>query len=199
VQSDDDYINPYMSKKKYFHSDSLTFVYLLASQPAEMFSQERVDFYRQQIREGKTLGCIVYKVEYLSNFAIILDGHHRALACMLEGTLPDCLMITRIPSYYYRISEENGKSFLNLTSSYDQKERGLGMPELTEEMVAILNKKQTEPEPIPEDRAFKYYKHYCNKGKNGKTKFPQEYEIVSSKMMKVIKDFLNPVYFFYDN
>ncbi|MGH4140094.1 hypothetical protein [Clostridium sp.] len=78
--------------------EGLKLISLIASQPVEAYSKDRVEYYRQQIRNGIKLGCIAYRIPHISNYAIILDGHHRVIASMLEGVFPECLLIS--PAFY---------------------------------------------------------------------------------------------------
>ena len=67
--------------------------FLHPTQSTETYDREQAERYRQRIREGKPLPpALAYSAfEYLS---ILLDGHHRACACALEGVLLPCLILS---------------------------------------------------------------------------------------------------------
>lgn len=67
--------------------------FLHPSQSTEKYDPARVEWYRKAIREGKPLPpALCYAAfEYLS---ILLDGHHRACACALEGVPLPCLILS---------------------------------------------------------------------------------------------------------
>ena len=67
--------------------------FLYPSQSTEKYDPDRVEQYRKAIREGKPLPpALCYSAfEYLS---ILLDGHHRACACALEGIPLPCLILS---------------------------------------------------------------------------------------------------------
>lgn len=67
--------------------------FLHPTQSTGKYDPGRVEQYRQMIREGKPLSpALAYSAfEYLS---ILLDGHHRACACALEGVLLPCLVLS---------------------------------------------------------------------------------------------------------
>ena len=66
--------------------------FLYPSQPVRKYDATRVEEYRRQIREGRPLPpALVYALwGYLG---VLLDGHHRACACALEGKSVPCLTI----------------------------------------------------------------------------------------------------------
>jgi len=67
--------------------------FLCPSQSSEKYDLCRVEEYRRQLREGRPLSpALCYSTfEYLS---ILLDGHHRACACALEGVPLPCLILS---------------------------------------------------------------------------------------------------------
>ncbi len=67
--------------------------FLHPSQSTDKYDPDRVEQYRKAIREGKPLPpALCYSAfEYLS---ILLDGHHRACACALEGVPLPCLVLS---------------------------------------------------------------------------------------------------------
>lgn len=69
--------------------------YLYPSQPTSKFDEDRVDHYRAHLRAGRQLPpALAYSISgYIS---ILLDGHHRACACALEGKRLPCLTISPV-------------------------------------------------------------------------------------------------------
>ena len=67
--------------------------FLHPTQPAAKHDPRRVEEYRRQLRAGKRLSPALCHAafEYLS---ILLDGHHRACACALEGVPVPCLILS---------------------------------------------------------------------------------------------------------
>lgn len=152
---------------------------LVASQPAKAYSAERVEYYRQKIRSGEKLGCVVYKLDYISNYAIILDGHHRVLASMLEGIFPDCLLIS--PAYY-RIGKRNQEKVLNLDGSTNITKSNPGISDLPEEIWKILENDKGVKENVLDEYKIRCYEYYL--GKSGLEKnFPKEYENAAKKII----------------
>lgn len=152
---------------------------LIASQPVEAYSEERVEYYRQEIRNGKRLGCIAYDISHISNYAIIIDGHHRVIASMLEGVFPDCLMIS--PAFY-RLVIKKEQTILNLQSQNITK-KNPGITDLSEETLDILRNNTRVDKEISEDEKIKYYKYYRSNSKKSSTCFPNEYENVAKEMI----------------
>ncbi|UYZ38878.1 cytoplasmic protein [Clostridium beijerinckii] len=77
--------------------------FMVPSQGMECYNQERVDYYREKIRNGEKLFGIA--IELRGFMALLIDGHHKATAAYLEGKTLGC--ITIINPYLYRY--ENGK------------------------------------------------------------------------------------------
>lgn len=67
--------------------------FLHPTQPTGKYDPRQVEAYRRQLRAGKSLPpALCYAAfEYLS---ILLDGHHRACACALEGVPVPCLVLS---------------------------------------------------------------------------------------------------------
>ena len=79
--------------------------FLAPTQPVTAFNQARVEEYRRRIQNGEQVGGIAYK--YINRLSFLLDGHHRAVAAMLEGVDFPCLTIDRFDEYSI---ENNGKT-----------------------------------------------------------------------------------------
>lgn len=91
--------------------------YLYPSQPTAQYDPERVAYYRAKLKAGESipygLSCAIG-----SGISILLDGHHRACACALEGVQLPCLTIS--PACYslnaeggiYAIYWPDGKRWL---------------------------------------------------------------------------------------
>jgi hypothetical protein len=131
---------------------------LLASQPTTAYSEERVAYYRQRISEGERFGCIIYTIPKISNYAIILDGHHRVLASMLEGVFPDCLLISRAS---YRLGTRDNHTVLNVHPSWKISRQNPGISDLSNEMLERLGKYESSfyiVDPEGEDKHYAYYR-----------------------------------------
>lgn len=156
---------------------------LVASQPAKAYSADCVEYYRRKIRNGEKLGCVAYKLDHISNYAIILDGHHRVLAAMLEGLFLDCLLIS--PAYY-RIVTRGQEKILNLEESKNITKSNLGISDLTEKIWEILEKNNTVKDSSADEYKLKFYADYLNKSEIEKY-FPKEYEISAKSIIKDAK------------
>lgn len=164
--------------------EGLRVISLIASQSVDAYSRDRVEYYRQQIRNGKRLGCIVYVIPHISNYAIILDGHHRVIACMLEGVMPDCLMIS--PAYYSLVIKKE-QTILNLQSANITK-KNPGIPNLPEEILEILRDKIIVNKRISEEEKINYYKYYWSDKQNSSTCFPKEYQNITKNIISKCLD-----------
>lgn len=160
-------------------NEGVKLISLIASQPVEAYSQERVEYYRQQIRNGKRLGCIVYEIEHISNYAIIIDGHHRVIASMLEGVFPDCL---KISPAFYRLVIKKEQTILNLQSQNITK-KNPGITDLPEKLLEILRNNTIVNKDISEDEKIKYYKFYRSNTKVRGMEFPKEYESATKEVV----------------
>jgi hypothetical protein len=179
--SEDAFLNG--SNKEKLHR--LKAICLVASQPTEAFSKERVEYYRQQIKNGKSLGCIAYKIPEISNYAIILDGHHRVIASMLEGVFPDCLLITEAS---YRLDTKKEQTILNLNPPDNITKKNPGITGLPEKILGILNSKATFHKEVIEEGNLMYYKYYRSNAEKSNTCFPKEYEpAVKNILSKIAK------------
>lgn len=163
-------------------SEGLSVISLIASQPVEAYSKERVEYYRQQIRKGKRFGCIAYNISHISNYAIILDGHHRVIASMLEGVFPDCLMIS--PAFY-RLVIKKEKTILNLQSQNITK-KNPGIVDLPEGILEILRNNTIISKDISEVEKLNYYKYYRSNLKKTNVCFPKEYETAAKDMISKV-------------
>ena len=155
-------------------------IFLLASQPESSYSAERVEYYRQRIRSGERFGCVAYKLDYIANYAIVLDGHHRLLASMLEGLFTDCLLIS---SPYYQICDKPKEKTLNL-SGHNITKRNPGITDLPDEAWEILERGKAEAmNSMPDDFKRQCYEYYRNKNKTEKT-FAEDYEGAAHKIIE---------------
>ncbi|MCC6994607.1 MAG: hypothetical protein IT370_08370 [Deltaproteobacteria bacterium] len=67
--------------------------FLLPTEALARCDWSRVEEYRRQLRSGQDLGALAFWAEgFLS---ALLDGHHRATACLLEGAPITCLTVMR--------------------------------------------------------------------------------------------------------
>lgn len=67
--------------------------FLLPTEALARCDWNRVEEYRRQIRSGRNLGALAFWAEgFLS---ALLDGHHRATACLLEGVPVTCRTVMR--------------------------------------------------------------------------------------------------------
>jgi hypothetical protein len=155
-------------------------VSLLASQPPEAFSEERVEYYRRQIREGNRFGCVALKIKSISNYAIILDGHHRVLASMLEGVFPDCLLISESR---YRLMVKGGETLLKLPPKVTDNVRKTGIPDLPSDALEFLRSNLDNIKKEAQPGELEIYKHYRDNTDTRNFKFPPEYSEAAEKMI----------------
>lgn len=67
--------------------------FLYPSQPSKKHNPSRVEYYRAKLRAGETLPhAITYSMGGF--ISVLLDGHHRACACALEGVKLPCLTLS---------------------------------------------------------------------------------------------------------
>lgn len=155
-------------------------VFLIASQPESSYSAERVEYYRQRIRNGERFGCVAYKLDYIANYAIVLDGHHRLLASMLEGLLTDCLLIS---SPYYQICDKPKEKTLNL-SGHNITKKDPGITDLPDEVWEILERgKDIAINNLSDDFKRQCYEYYRNENKT-KINFAENYEVAAQKIIE---------------
>lgn len=84
--------------------------FMVPSQGMECYNKERVDYYRERIRNGEKLFGIA--IELRGFMTLLIDGHHKATAAYLEGKTLSC--ITVINPYLYRYSSgEEGIRYLD--------------------------------------------------------------------------------------
>jgi hypothetical protein len=78
--------------QSWYHQDIPSF--LIPTQPISNYSVARMEYYRSKLRNSEVLGGIAY---YIDGFmSALLDGHHRAMACLMEGKPLNCLTISRV-------------------------------------------------------------------------------------------------------
>jgi len=115
--------------------------FLLSTQELRRCNWDRVEEYREQIRSGQRIGGLAFWVEgFLS---ALLDGHHRATACLLEGVPFTCLTVMSLGAVEIR---EGNKALL----VWDER---IPFAELPKEAVRFLEaqpKRLTIAESMPE-------------------------------------------------
>lgn len=68
--------------------------FLIPTQPVSKIDFKRIDYYREKLKNGEKLGGIAFYIEgYMS---AILDGHHRAMASLLEHKPISCITISKV-------------------------------------------------------------------------------------------------------
>ena len=74
--------------------------FLYPSQPGTKHDTERVEYYRELIRRGEPVppALAYFAKGYL---CLLLDGHHRACACALEGRQLPCLVLS-VPGGFWK-------------------------------------------------------------------------------------------------
>lgn len=100
--------------------------FLYPSQSVQKYDSMRVNYYRERIRAGEMLPPVLaYHIDgYMS---VLLDGHHRACACALEGVKVPCLTLSQPGRFWregvpYIIWPDNSKNEVKeLLSSRQQK------------------------------------------------------------------------------
>lgn len=90
------------------HYSSGTPKFILPSQRMDCLNKERVDYYREQIKNGKKMtGLAFYYEGFMST---LLDGHHRATAAYIENERIDCLTIIKVSGF--GLSQDNQPNYL---------------------------------------------------------------------------------------
>lgn len=114
--------------------------FLYPSQPADKLDRARVEHYRARLRAGEELPPVL-AWEVCGSFggggmAVLLDGHHRAAACALEGVRVPCLTLS-IPV----LVRQEGEEFL----LWPDGERTAAV----QKSVPCFGEHRTEPRPFP--------------------------------------------------
>ncbi|MDS0525516.1 cytoplasmic protein [Clostridium sp. SHJSY1] len=79
--------------------------FMVPSQGTNCYNNERVEYYREKIKNGEKLYGIA--IELGGFLALLIDGHHKATASYLEGKTLSCITIIRPYKYNnYNIGEE---------------------------------------------------------------------------------------------
>lgn len=78
--------------------------FMVPSQGMACYNKERVDYYRERIRNGEKLFGIA--IELRGFMALLIDGHHKATAAYLEGKTLSCITVINPYSYRYSNGEE---------------------------------------------------------------------------------------------
>ncbi|EKQ54752.1 MULTISPECIES: hypothetical protein [unclassified Clostridium] len=78
--------------------------FMVPSQGMECYNKERVDYYRERIKNGEKLFGIA--IELRGFMALLIDGHHKATAAYLEGKNLSCITVINPYSYRYNNGEE---------------------------------------------------------------------------------------------
>lgn len=92
-------VAPYRATAQYY--DCVTYgtlpsfpCFLYPTQGAKKYDASQVEHYRNMVRAGQPLPPVLtYRLE--ASMCLLLDGHHRACACTLEGVQVPSLTITR--------------------------------------------------------------------------------------------------------
>jgi hypothetical protein len=176
--SDEEFLSK--SRKKTGTAKYINAVSLIASQSPEAFSADRVEYYRQQIRNGKRFGCVALEIKHISNYALIIDGHHRVLASMLEGVFPECLLIAEAP---YRLMVKGGQTFLKLPPNISDNVRKTGIPDLPEEVFDFLRYNLENRRQESRTGKLELYKYYRNDADSYSFDFPIVYRETAKKMI----------------
>lgn len=108
-----------MEEKSYFASTSFHYIdayenlvdvnksaFLYPTQSPNKLDEARVEYYRAQIRAGNPLPPVL-TWNLSGSMDAVLDGHHRACACALEGVTVPCLTISKPP---YVETYRNGRA-----------------------------------------------------------------------------------------
>lgn len=92
-------LTKYKATAEYYDTDNYRALpcfpcFLYPAQGAEKYDPQRVEYYRRRIRAGETLPP-VFAYSLWGYMSVLLDGHHRACACALEGKTVPALTISR--------------------------------------------------------------------------------------------------------
>lgn len=82
--------------------------FLCPTQAIKHINLDRVEYYRNQIKQGHSMTGIAYYMEGF--FSALMDGHHRATAACLEHSEITCLTILKIDPVSYD-NEKNPLAF----------------------------------------------------------------------------------------
>lgn len=92
-----------------FHVSSGTPKFILPSQSVNCLNEERVNYYLDQIKYGKTMTGLAY---YYEGFmSTLLDGHHRATAAYIENKSIDCLTIIKVTGFGFNQDKKPDKIY----------------------------------------------------------------------------------------
>lgn len=83
--------------------------FLIPSQRTDSFNKDRVEYYREKLRNGEELRGIAYYIR--GCMCLLIDGHHKATAAYLEGKRLKCLTI--IECYYSKCQGEKKLHYLD--------------------------------------------------------------------------------------
>lgn len=97
----------YKATAEYYDIDSMSVLpsfpcFLYPTQGAEKYDPSRVYHYRKMLQDGERLAPVL-AYSLWGYMSVLLDGHHRASACALEGCQVPCLTIAR-PGQIWRIT-----------------------------------------------------------------------------------------------
>lgn len=79
------------------------------------FNEHKIEGYREQIRNGDNLGGIAIQTEGL--FCALIDGHHRAAACVLEEVDFFGIVIEKIDNVMFEQVEDNDSGDIELKAT----------------------------------------------------------------------------------
>lgn len=84
--------------------------FMIPSQGTNCYNNERVEYYREKIRNGEKLFGIA--IELRAFMSLLIDGHHKATASYLEGETLSCITIIKPCSYKNYNTGEEGINYL---------------------------------------------------------------------------------------
>lgn len=90
--------------------------FLLPSQGTNIYKNDRVEYYREKIRKGEKLFGLA--TELRGTLGLLIDGHHKATACYLEGQPIKCITIISTHPYKNFNSNEDGIFYISNSIPY---------------------------------------------------------------------------------
>ncbi|WP_105176673.1 cytoplasmic protein [Clostridium cagae] len=124
----------YMASSYYYAPNHGTIIiepkFLLPSQGTNSYNKDRVEYYRGKIRNGEKLFGLA--IEMRGALGLLIDGHHKATACYLEGKPIRCITIINTFSYKNFNSKEEGISYTGNNIKYSDIKGGDSIKEFYE-------------------------------------------------------------------
>lgn len=157
-----------------YHSSMGVPKFILPSQRIDCLNIERVNEYREQIKNGKIMTGLAY---YYEGFmSTLIDGHHRATAAYIENKTIECLTILKVsgygidshkPKHFYvgskgyefNFLKNNKKVYKNIKKDFSSKKAELTAEEI-QTIIEDCEKIECEREDLSDVFGRKNYPDY---------------------------------------